>query len=104
MKNKTLKAEAAPAQAGSNLPSRKEWQEYGFSVPPDLCSDAPAQNGRYIPDYTELLQQRNELLEALKAVMTHFVGDRNTENCVGQSGIAADQARAAIAKAEGRTQ
>jgi hypothetical protein len=40
------------------------------------------------------LQQVNaELVVALKELMTHYVGERSSENVVGPAGIAADKAR-----------
>ena len=39
-----------------------------------------------------------ELVAALRGLMVEFVGDRNAENCLGGAGVAADQARAILAK------
>jgi hypothetical protein len=45
-----------------------------------------------------------ELLAALRGLMTCFVGTRCAANMIGPAGVAADAARAAIAKAQGPTQ
>lgn len=39
-----------------------------------------------------------ELVDALELLMLNFVGNRSSENCAGNMGIAADKARAALAK------
>lgn len=41
-----------------------------------------------------------DLLAALRDVMRCYVGDRNSANCAGESGVVADKARAIIAAAE----
>lgn len=46
----------------------------------------------------DLLRQRDELAKALKELMRCFIGDRNTQNCLGGSGIAADNARTILAR------
>ena len=48
-----------------------------------------------------LIAAAPDLLAALESLMQHFVGDRTAVNCLGGAGIAADVARAAIAKAKG---
>jgi hypothetical protein len=48
-----------------------------------------------------LIAAAPELLEALEALMRNFVGDRSAANTSGEAGLAADAARAAIAKARG---
>lgn len=46
-----------------------------------------------------LIAAAPDLLDALKKVMTHFVGARGAHNLIGEGGHVADAARAAIAKA-----
>ena len=119
---KEIKSKSDPAQAGgtpvpwkiNSRDSTNQWiiitdakgnivanvnAETGPGLPPMVSTKMPSQaNARLI---VRAVNSYEALLAALKGVMQLFVGDRCAQNCAGESGRVADQARAAISLSEG---
>lgn len=67
---------------------------------PDHCI-GKRESRRLREEHNAEVLVKHQLLAALEGLMKEFVGDRNAQNCLGESGIAADKARAAVAAAKG---
>ncbi len=46
--------------------------------------------------FAQAASERDTLRAALQGLMKHYVGERSSQNVVGEAGIAADKARAAL--------
>ncbi len=96
-----------------NLPSRQEWEEAGFKVPDEICSELCSSPKL---TYADLLAQRDELLKALRGMLENYlnlksislkIAKSDAPGWIGQGlGVEDDihviAVRKAIARAEGK--
>lgn len=69
----------------------------------DAACDGRGFGAEHLAAKTEIVRAVNchdELVAALRDVMRCYVGDRNSKNMMGESGVVADIARAALDRAE----